>query len=327
LRLALEEIAIDSEFRRKDSEDEARRLRYLEVTFERYRDRGNVAEAFANDWAKWERFEEASAWYERARQARDGTASLVAIEQLANARSRQAWNAIKNDPAPTNERLDWARAEIDAAMKLLNTLQALAPTDERASLYGSSYKRLAMLEAKAGRSDAEKKAIEHMLERYTEAETIARDKKGTIFYPAMNRIAAQLALSMPLDPDYVTEVRQSLKSAEPDFWSVVGQTELDLIEAVAAGALSKTVKDLVDEFKAHYERVENPRWWGSVLDNATFLLSCAAAQAEFVAAQQLLDLLAQQARRPAAAVPAPPDTAKSEPKPRARGGSRGKKEP
>ena len=42
-----------------------------------------------------------------------------------------------------------AHGEIADAMALLDTLLAVGPTVERESLYGSAYKRLAMIEAAA----------------------------------------------------------------------------------------------------------------------------------------------------------------------------------
>jgi hypothetical protein len=50
-----------------------------------------VAEAFGNAWAKAGYFDEAITWYQRARVSPDGTASLAAIEQLANLMVRRAF--------------------------------------------------------------------------------------------------------------------------------------------------------------------------------------------------------------------------------------------
>ena len=55
-----------------------------------------------------------------------------------------------DDAARSPTAIDQARKDIKDAMKLLDTLLALAPTVERESIYGSGYKRLAMLEAAAG---------------------------------------------------------------------------------------------------------------------------------------------------------------------------------
>lgn len=149
--------------------------------------------------------------------------------------------SIKNNAAPSAKAFDESRAAIKDAMALLDTLLALAPTYERESIYGSGFKRLAMLEARAGDHSAEMQAINRMWQHYSAAETIARDTKTRpFFYPAMNRIAAQLVLAKPLKTNDIAEVRQSMSSIAPDFWSVVGQTELDLFESIAAGSLRKT---------------------------------------------------------------------------------------
>ena len=274
LILALEQIAVESEYQGEPVDIQAGRLRYLESTFGQYRDRGDVAEAFGNAWSKSGRFAEAIDWYERARQAQDGTASLAAVEQLANLRVRNAWNRIKAVRSPPLEEIDQARNEIHEAMALLDILRTLAPTYERESICGSGYKRLAMLEAVAKRDADEQKAIEQMWEHYGAAEKIARATGvRPFFYPAMNRIAAELALGghAPLDEADIRAVRESMSSVPPDFWSVVGQTELDVFEAIAVGRLSQNTDRLIDDFRKHYARVSNPRMWGSVIDNATFV--------------------------------------------------------
>ena len=201
LILALEQIAVESEYQGKKPDAQAARLRYLEATFGQYWEgRGNVAEAFGNAWSKSGGFEEAIDWYERARRRRTGRRLSLAIEQLANAKIRLAWERDPDDPRSFASRDRQARKDIKDAMTLLDTLLALAPTVERESIYGSGFKRLAMLEAKAARSQAERNraAIEQMWKHYNAAETIARGSPAApaqpLFYPAMNRIAAQLAL-------------------------------------------------------------------------------------------------------------------------------------
>jgi tetratricopeptide (TPR) repeat protein len=282
LILALEQIAVQSEYQREKPEAQAARLRYLEATFSRYWERGDVAEAFGNAWSKSGRFEEAIAWYERARAAEDGTASFASIEQLVNARIRIAWNRVADDKNRSPAAMARAQNKIKDAMTLLNTLLALAPTLERESIYGSGYKRLALLEAAAGREADEQNAIEQMRKHYTAAEKIARATPAgpphALFYPAMNRIAAQLALaddgtrSEAMDANTIESVRRSMFSAPPDFWSVVGQTELDMYVSIAGGGLARDLERLIKDFRNHHESVNNPRMWGTVLDNATFVL-------------------------------------------------------
>ena len=105
-------------------------------------------------------------------------------------------------------RIDQARNDIKDAMKLLDTLIALAPTVERESLYGSGYKRLALLEAAAARiaDNPDAKAAAETAEagrNRADVEASTRPQRRSpkitrhataqpLFYPAMNRIAAQL---------------------------------------------------------------------------------------------------------------------------------------
>jgi tetratricopeptide (TPR) repeat protein len=321
LIVALERIAVETEYQGKKPEDQAVRLHYLEQKFAQYWEgRGNVAEAFGTAWLKAKRFDEAIKWYQRAREAQDGTASFVSIEQLANAKIRLAWERAERD----GKTIDQARKEIEDAMTLLDRLIALAPTVERESLYGSGYKRLALLEAAAAAAAAkaddqtataaaeaaEAAAIGQMLTHYEAAETIARKSPSAstqaFFYPAMNRIAAQLASNagtQAMDNETITLVRSSMGAVAPNFWSVVGQTELDMYVVIAANSLAEKAGPLIEKFREHHTRVDNTRLWGSVFDNATFVLSkyqARASQSEAAAAKQLLDALGSLAGRAAA---------------------------
>ena len=128
----------------------------------------------------------------------------------------------------------------------------------------------------------------------------------------MNRIAAQLALAdaekrpTAMDHDTIALVRSSMRSVPPDFWSVIGQTELDMYVSIAAGTLARDASRLIEDFRDHHGRVGNARLWSSVFDNATFVLSryrTRANQAEAAAADRLLAALASLAgakTRPAA---------------------------
>ena len=132
-------------------------------------------------------------------------------------------------------------------MALLDSLLAVGATVERESLYGSAYKRLAIIEAAAGHEDEEIDAISRMKDHYEAAEQIARasasggNRPVNVYYPAMNRIAAQLALeggtsrATSLDAETIAIVQESMAAAPVDFWSVVGQTELKMYASLFAG--------------------------------------------------------------------------------------------
>ena len=129
----------------------------------------------------------------------------------------------------------------------------------------------------------------------------------------MNRIAAQLTFAddakrqEAMDHDAIALVLGSMRSVPPDFWSVVGQTELAMYLSVASASLARDADHLIGDFRDHHARVGNARLWSSVFDNATFVLSkyqTRADKAEAAASDQLLAALATlagRATRPASA--------------------------
>jgi hypothetical protein len=151
-----------------------------------------------------------------------------------------------------------------------------------------------------------------MTEHYAKAEEIARgsatdvDVAANLFYPMMNQIFAQLALrgargaSGP-PADRLARVRQSMAAAPPDFWSVVGQTEMRMYECVVAGTLAGDLDGLTKEFRNHHARVDSPSRWGSVYDTAMLVLwgyRRRATSSEARAATEMLTALATLAGQP-----------------------------
>jgi hypothetical protein len=122
----------------------------------------------------------------------------------------------------------------------------------------------------------------------------------------MNRIAAQLTFAddakrqEAMDQDTIALVLRSMRSVPPDFWSVVGQTELGMYVSVASGSLARDAEHLIGDFRNHHARVGNARLWSSVFDNATFVLwkyQTRADKTEAAASDQLLAVLATLAGR------------------------------
>jgi tetratricopeptide (TPR) repeat protein len=313
LLLALQTLAVKSEFQNAPASEQAARLEYLETSSERlWRNNGEAAEAFGDAWAKAGFFDEAITWYERARVASDGTASFTAIEQLANLKVRRAWEQVTTEKSRHKAVQQNARQEIAEAMALLDTLLSVGPTVERESLYGSACKRLALVEAAAGREKEEIAAIRKMKDHYEAAEQIARSTSSgaangnaRLHYPAMNRIAAQLALEAgtakaSVDAKTLAGIRQSMAAAPPDFWTVVGQTELKMYASLFAGTLEQDVTQLTHDFRDHHKRVSAAKRWASVLDNASFVLlkyQKRAPPREAAAAARLLARLNELAAR------------------------------
>ena len=150
----------------------------------------------------------------------------------------------------------------------------------------------------------EQDAIKNMQAHYARAEDLGKRERLNTFYPAMNRIAAELALSAGSRPlkghaggafDEVRHVLDVKSRDDPDFWSVAGQTELDVYEALALRNLARKLGGIEAAFKDLHARLSTPWMWKSVHDTARFVLlkyATRAPAAEKTAARTLLRILA-----------------------------------
>jgi hypothetical protein len=210
-----------------------------------------------------------------------------------------------------------AKPDISAAISLLEKLMEIEPSMERASLLGSAHKRLALIAASEHDAATEAAEIAAMKESYERAEQIGRDNKlEDFFYPALNRLAAELALagSAQLDPQAVAAIRAALDSMvrdKPEFWSVVGQTELRLYESLSRGDLADECPRIIAAYDDLHLRIQTEWMWSSVYDQAQFVLpkyAKGASAKEQEAARRVIDRLGELSGRsqtqPAATVAA-----------------------
>jgi pimeloyl-ACP methyl ester carboxylesterase len=302
LVLALETLAIESEFSGAKPDLQLDKLRHLESEFAPlWRSMGAVAEAFGVAYASVKAVDKAIEWYRAALDAEDGGAKFRAAEQLGNLLVRRAEKLA--DPAA-------ARAAIAAGIAQLEHLMRVQPTIERESLLGSAYKRLTMVEWRAGRKVASRAALDAVVKHYGAAEKMAR-KVGApnLHYPAKNGISAELRAAFlkkrlpKLDDVRMKAVSNSLHEAatdNPDFWSVVGQTELLILAALAKGQLASAEPGVTASLRDLKARVPAARMWDSVYNEAQFTLEpymAMAGAAERRAAHDLLGLLKAMADR------------------------------
>ena len=274
LALALETLAIRSRFSNVNAELHRDKLHFLESKFgPPWGAMGAVAEAFGLAYAQAQDSARAIEWYRVAVHAADGSASFRAAEQLGNQMARHGESL--SDAAS-------ARQLIEEGIAQLSRLVALQATFERESLLGSAWKRLVLLETRTDNAVASLQALEHMAAHYANAETLARQGQAVnLFYPAKNSISAELRLAFLhrraplLAADRLRAVRESLDQAtreQPDFWSVAGQTELGLLEALAQGRLAGSGPALLDAFRELKLRVPATSSWESVYTDARFTL-------------------------------------------------------
>jgi CHAT domain-containing protein len=220
------------------------------------------------------------------------------------ARARSAARRARLD-AERSLRKAVVRADrlVAQSLDLLTRLIAVEPTMERASLIGSAYKRRALVSAAAGRRGRVRQDLRRMQAAYRDAQTLG-EKAGApdVYYPASNRLTAEVALhagtprGRALDRNTVAILRKSLQArseTEPDFWTVVGETELDQYEAIAARKLAPARRQLSRAYDDLHKRVTATRMWASVYDTACLVLPNYAARATAKERAAASDLLAQ----------------------------------
>jgi CHAT domain-containing protein/pimeloyl-ACP methyl ester carboxylesterase len=274
LALALETLAIQSQYSSVKPERQLDKLRYLESEFARlWGAMGAVAEGFGLAYAQANAVDKAIEWYRTAVDAEDGSASFKAAEQLGNQLVRRGERQL--DAAA-------ARKDIQEGIAQLARLAAVKPTLERESLLGSAYKRLTMVEWRAGRSGDAKKALDKAALHYAEAEAIAdKQRADNLYYPAKNAISAQVRAAFLNErlPEFaegrMKAAADSLAKAatdKPDFWSVAGQTELQMLAALAKGQLASAEAELIAALRLLKARVPSVQMWDSVYNEAQFTL-------------------------------------------------------
>lgn len=294
---------------------------------------GLVADHFGQAWKALGDDAKAIEWFERAVAAEDGGASHKAAEQLANLRVRRAEAAVAKAAAALREARGRAqsraaggaqggrdkalaaaqaalaraaaqgRRSVTAALAAFDNLIEQHPTIERHNLAGSAWKRLAMIESDLGREADARKAIAHMGAHYARAAEAARGiGSDAFFYPGLNLLVADLAAHAGqarwpgLDATLVAQVQASLEAKarrDPDFWSVVGRTELQLLQAAAAGSVARSQAHVAAEFADLQRRVSAPTEWRSVYDTDRFVLDRYARHASATEQRACRELLAQ----------------------------------
>jgi CHAT domain/Lecithin:cholesterol acyltransferase len=298
LALALENLAVGSEYSGANADRQLDSVRFLDSEFAAlWGGMGAVAEAFGAAYAAARDVDKAIAWYDAAVKGADGSASFKAAEQLGNHLVRRA---------ERSKNADEARRDIDEGIAQLERVAAVQATAERLSLLGSAYKRLTMVEWRAGRHEAADVALAAALAHYRGAEAMVRESGGDdLFYPAKNCISCELRSAflakraVALTKARIDEVSASLQRAaadKPDFWSVVGRSELSLLEALAEGRLATEAEALLIHLRGVKVRVPSTTKWDSVYKEAQFTLEpyqslMESAAAEYRAAAELLAAL------------------------------------
>ena len=323
LKLELDRIAVQAGFDGADSAGKLREVRGYEATLNAaWRNRGDVAYAFGAAYFATGAVEDAVRWLQAAVDATDALAPMKAGEQLANAQSRLAWEVVdtavrhrdqlqpaarqhgsrdrstRSSAVPAATKAD-ARVRIKnaqqqaarllkAADQRLQTLHKSQPTMERESLLASMYKRRALVALAAGRVSSVRRDMIGMRDAYRRAVALGqREGDRALFYPAVNCLAADLALAVTgrgaggrsrrvrFDPEVLRVLNTSLDTRtgdKADFWSVVTEIERDQYLAMSKGALQRQLPSLERRYRDLGRRATPVRMWTSVYDTASVVL-------------------------------------------------------
>jgi hypothetical protein len=336
LKLALDRIIVEIRYQGADRAAKLDALRQLETRFgESWGWKGDVGELFGEAFSEAGDVEAAVRWYDKAVTAPDGRAPMRAAEQLANLRGRLGWESVdaaarhlddmrrreqsgvqkgklRNDGRAAREEAERllhaaitrADALIEDSLAMLEKIAALHTTSGRTGLFGSTYKRTALVNAAAGRTAQRDRDLRSMADAYRESLSIAKQRGGDAFYPALNLLVAEVALNAGRgrwrrpDPGLIAIIRASVAQADPDFWRVVAGIELDQCLAMAKRRLASHQRQLEKAYADLHRRVSSTRMWASVYDTACLTLPSYASRSknkEKRAAQELLGRLRERA--------------------------------
>jgi hypothetical protein len=265
--------------------------------------RADVAAAIGLAWGEIGEWAEAIPPLEAAIAAEKSNCSLRVIEQCANFEVRLAvkqWFEIRaKAPADVDGQRVKHIQTVERAIRKLKILSRCAETEERLSLIGGSYKRLALIQTEPS---SLQRALQEMANNYEKA--YLKQHKPYAF----TNWATALMLVDPVaakEKDFETvavTLREALNKQledEHNFWNFAGIADIDLVRLMAAcltddasqskgGKAGKAAKpaapavlntraaelkqDVIDSYRRAFKRGASPREKGSVIENLSFVI-------------------------------------------------------
>ncbi|MEM7250986.1 MAG: CHAT domain-containing protein [Pseudomonadota bacterium] len=207
--------------------DADRRLRYRNELVElesdinqAWRDHGSIWDAFGAAYAELGYYQDAHSAYQTAIQTSD--APIQAIEQLANMESKLA-TSTDND----NDAVDL----LESSITRLEALCEVAPSSERFSLIGASYKRLAHVgRAKVTPLRDARRAYERAIAM----------EPANLYYPLENKIVLDFVIDGEYDADDLQRVRTSAAQST-DSWAVLSLAQTEVLAVLGGGGNVESV--------------------------------------------------------------------------------------
>ncbi|HKY55847.1 MAG TPA: tetratricopeptide repeat-containing protein, partial [Anaerolineales bacterium] len=238
-------------------------------------------------------FEEAANYYEQAIASGRSTASIKAIERLANFRIRLVIQEYDSNPKKNYKA---AKKDIEKQINRLKRLKnAIGETSERLSIVGSGYKRLARISSGVSVKDCTL-ALKEMENYYNQAWERKEDGHP-VAYPLVNALSTtivQMLRAGVLDRNKLADIKKRIDEAEklirkeqmnsPDnFWSAIGVTDIKLLQHLyeymkgKRKVFSETIHDeLVKEYRTAWKQYGSARELNSIVEHYAFLAAVIA---------------------------------------------------
>jgi hypothetical protein len=246
--------------------------------------------ALASGWGEIGQFSKAVTLYEAALRAEYGHASITAAEQLANLRSRMAFEAFvaKSPEKRMNIRgkcLKNINQSIKELTALPGALNAKGGPSERLRLLGSCYKRRSTL----SNGSARIRDLKKMAESYRAAEAIRRSAElgKQDIYSILAAVSAEVVLHLLTGSPLPSHLDQTVQTAalsagdvmrrSPTFWQQVAWSDGELVRRLARLELPDHVPAIVDRYLEASE-IGSPRENRSILDHLDWLAEVLASK-------------------------------------------------
>eukprot|EP01029_Cantina_marsupialis_P016521 TRINITY_DN3687_c0_g2_i1.p1 TRINITY_DN3687_c0_g2~~TRINITY_DN3687_c0_g2_i1.p1 ORF type:complete len:798 (-),score=175.44 TRINITY_DN3687_c0_g2_i1:284-2677(-) len=268
---------------------------------------GELWELLGRIWGELGKYEQALACYQSAVQGRDSSASIAAVEQLANMQVRSASRKFK-----THEKSkEICTAMIKEGARILETLLNISETPERLCLLGSALKRLCWIGSGGedqfqAAADAYRKAHEMLLR-------VSRKDGPVDTYAVVNQLTFQILQgiirSFEVDSGpFLKEVSDSIsvarsmavqrKDLDPaDPWRWVAICDLDFLSCL----LNETsVHDVANGYSDVFSLGSSGRVKGSIMDQLEFfedILNAIAAHEDVIVKQPVFQMPGAGGRR------------------------------
>lgn len=228
---------------------------------------GEIRSALAAAFAELHDLDAAIEHYKAAASDEMGQVPLRAIEQQLNLATRRA----AADPTTPD-----AAKGINQSIKQLDQLiAACGETQERLSLLGGAYKRLAQVESGNERTNA----LRHMEQAYRRARQRGQKLANPeVYYPWSQEIAGKVILGLrtekPSRPNIAGLERTLPPAAPDDFWRRVLPADLRLLQCLTDGALSGAEQaEIAGLYVAVWKDTGSSRELSSVLAQVDFLIA------------------------------------------------------